>query len=44
MILIESILFPDPQAVRPLCFCRRCGGERYAPGRHCLRCERRRRR
>ena len=42
--LIESVLFVDPQAVPPVCRCRCCGGERYAPGRRCLRCERRRKR
>lgn len=34
-------LFFDPQAERPACFCQTCGCERYAPGLHCLRCERR---
>lgn len=34
-------LFYDPQAQQPQCFCDRCGCECYAPGLHCLRCERR---
>ena len=34
-------LFYDEQAARPADFCRECGCERYAPGLHCLRCERR---
>ena len=38
---IEYTLFYDPQAAMPEEFCRRCGCERYAPGLHCLRCERR---
>ena len=38
---IESVLYTDPQAAAPACFCPVCGGERYAPGLVCLRCERR---
>ena len=38
---IESVLFADPQAARPACFCQVCGGECYAPSLICLRCERR---
>ena len=38
---IEPTLYIDPQTEKPACFCRRCGGERYAPGLVCLRCERR---
>ena len=34
-----SILFLDLQAVRPVCFCEICGGERYWPSLICLRCE-----
>jgi len=34
-------LFSDPQEAVPAEFCLRCGCERYAPGLHCLRCERR---
>ena len=34
-------LFYDPQAAMPAEFCKACGCERYAPGLHCLRCERR---
>lgn len=33
-------LFFDPQAAMPADFCLACGCERYAPGLHCLRCER----
>lgn len=40
-VLIEPMLYGDPQGARPACFCPRCGGERYAPGLGCLRCERR---
>lgn len=35
------ILFSDPQAVPPTEFCEECGGECYAPGHSCTRCERR---
>ena len=38
---IEPVLYCDPQALRPGCFCGRCGGECYAPSLLCLRCERR---
>ena len=38
---IEPVLYLDPQQAAPACLCRRCGGERYAPGLGCLRCERR---
>ena len=34
-------LFFDPQAAKPATFCEACGCERYVPGLHCLRCERR---
>lgn len=34
-------LFADPQDVVPAAFCLECGCECYAPGLHCLRCERR---
>ena len=34
-------LFEDPQAAVPAAFCEECGCECYAPGLHCLRCERR---
>ena len=33
-------LFYDPQAAMPAQFCQGCGCERYIPGLHCLRCER----
>ena len=38
---MEGTLFFDPQAAVPACFCPRCGGECYAPGFTCIRCERR---
>lgn len=41
MDAIEQTLYIDNQAQKPACFCRRCGGERYAPSLICLRCERR---
>lgn len=34
-------LFYDEQAAIPGGFCKICGCECYAPGLHCLRCERR---
>lgn len=34
-------LFYDEQAAQPAAFCEACGCERYAPGLHCLRCDRR---
>lgn len=39
--LIEPVLFHDPQREPSACLCPVCGGERYAPGLVCLRCERR---
>lgn len=39
--MYESIFYPDPQAVRPACFCPNCGAECYAPSLICIRCERR---
>ena len=41
MPMLESVLFLDPQAAVPVCFCEVCGGERYAPGLNCICCERR---
>lgn len=38
--LIEPTLFIDPQAEVPASYCPVCGGARYAPGEHCIRCER----
>ena len=38
--LIEPTLYLDPQAAPIASFCPRCGGARYAPGEHCIRCER----
>ena len=40
-IMIEPMLYIDPQAAKPLSRCPVCGGERYAPGENCIRCERR---
>ena len=40
-IQLEYTLFYDPQAAMPADYCKACGCERYAPGLHCLRCERR---
>lgn len=40
-ITIESTLYIDLQMQRPAGFCPECGTEVYAPGCHCLRCERR---
>ena len=37
----EYSLFVDEQAAIPGGFCGICGCECYAPGLHCLRCERR---
>lgn len=39
--MIEEMLYFDPQAAVPADFCPICGGERYAPSRICLGCERR---
>lgn len=39
-VQIDPVLYTDPQQAIPASFCPRCGGERYAPGEHCLRCER----
>ncbi len=38
---IIPMLFTDPQAQIPAALCPVCGGELYAPGGSCLRCERR---
>ncbi len=37
---IEPTLYIDPQAQIPAGSCPRCGGEVYAPGCVCLRCQR----
>ena len=37
---ILQILFTDLQDQIPACYCRRCGGARYAPGLTCIRCGR----
>lgn len=39
--IIEPMLYVDEQALPPEGFCEDCGGELYAPGFVCLRCERR---
>ena len=39
--MYESILYTDPQAVRPASLCPVCGGECYGPSLTCIRCERR---
>jgi len=38
--MIEQMLYTDPQAAVPVCYCRRCGGARFAPSLICIRCER----
>lgn len=38
--MYESILYSDPQATKPGCFCDKCGAECYPPSFICLRCER----
>ena len=38
--MFESVLYSDPQAAKPACFCPRCGAECYWPSRSCIRCER----
>ena len=37
--MIEPVLYIDPQAAKPICFCRRCGGECYHPSPLCSDCE-----
>ena len=37
--MFESILYTDPQAAKPACFCPRCGGECYWPSLLCIRCQ-----
>ncbi len=37
--MFESILYADPQAAKPACFCPRCGGECYWPSLICIKCE-----
>ena len=39
--IIEPMLYVDQQSLPPAAFCETCGGELYAPGLVCLRCERR---
>lgn len=40
-VVIEETLYFDPQAAIPAGYCPVCGGELYAIGGICLRCERR---
>ena len=37
--MFESILYTDPQAAKPACFCPKCGGECYWPSLVCIRCQ-----
>ena len=37
--IIEPVLYTDPQAARPSCFCEKCGGECYHASRLCTDCE-----
>ncbi len=37
---IEPMLYTDAQKENNFLFCGFCGGECYAPGYYCLRCER----
>lgn len=37
---VEGMLYIDPQARKPIGFCKKCGGALYAPSRICLRCRR----
>lgn len=36
---IEGVLYIDPQALAPVCFCEKCGSECYHPCRLCDDCE-----
>lgn len=36
---IQPVLYWDPQAAKPACFCLRCGGECYHPAKLCPDCE-----
>lgn len=36
---IQPVLYRDPQAQKPKCFCIRCGGECYRPALLCTDCE-----
>ena len=38
-LYIEPVLYTDPQAKIPVCFCQRCGGECYSVRRFCPDCE-----
>ena len=40
ILKIEPMLYTDIQSEVPKSLCPVCGGARYAPGEHCLRCER----
>ena len=39
--ILEQVLYIDPQNQIPACYCRVCGGARYAPSLVCIRCQRR---
>ncbi len=39
---ITDVLYVDIQDQAPVCYCRVCGGARYAPSLACIRCERNR--
>ena len=36
---IQQVLYIDPQAAVPVCFCERCGGECYHESSLCPDCE-----
>ena len=38
--IVETVLYIDPQAARPVGFCPVCGGAIYAPEGSCIRCQR----
>ena len=37
-LLLEPMLYIDPQAAPPVCLCEKCGSECYAPGGVCRCC------
>ena len=39
---MTDVLYVDMQDQVPACYCRVCGGARYAPSLICIRCERNR--
>lgn len=40
-MILPTQIHSDPQGEKPAAFCPTCGSELYAPGKTCLRCERR---